>query len=481
MNIDLTQIDELWKRQEGQRAAMAKRRRYYHGDTDIRRRNERYSSGVKKSNVPTNWSGYIVDMYVGAMTEQPYQLVQDNEDLPDTTDVYAELAKLADLDAVDAETLRNALICGYGLELHEFDGEAPRVIPEKPERWALLRDENDAILVAVTRMVIEKGGVFRGELVQTDTEIQYVYDAASRKAYRRPYSTTGRGDWEELETTQHYYGRVPIVETRVNDERRSILSDALLDQIDEYEEIDSLSGDDIRNTADAMLVLKGADPAWVTANSELINVQRVLPLPNDCSAEYLIRVTDTARINDRLTRCREAIHIMGNVPDTQQIVGATGGTSGIALQLKFMPMQQRAGAFIKFIAQSVRERVDVFNSMLGKSRELRIENYRVLVSFSMPVNRIEEWQNIGALEGIVSHRTQLQLLSDIDNADQELKNLERDMARDAEVRALTEGPEVQAARQDVQVQQALPQVDGTIQNALDLIGDRLLAAVTRTR
>ena len=115
----------------------------------------------------------------------------------------------------------------------------------------------------------------------------------------------------------------------------------------------------------------------------------------------------------------------------------------------------------------------------GKAAKEQIENYKVIIGFSMPINRIEEWQNISGLNGIVSHKTQLELLSDIDDADRELENVRTDMAAAAEVRVMTEGPDVQAARQDVQVAQAVPKVDAQIQTSLDLIGDRILAAVTR--
>ena len=477
----MKEIDELWNSFAKLHKDMKRRRAYYHGESDIRQRNERYASGMKKANVPTNWAGYVVDMYVGAMTDQPYQVAQDEEEVPDTVQTYQRIAKAADLDSADTENLRNALICGYGIELHEFKDNAPRVLVEKPEAWALLRDENDIIQLAVTRLLITKGGLFRGEVMTDDTEIQYTYDATKRQVHRRKLTKAGSGEWLEVETQPHYYGAVPVVETYTNDDRRPLLSDALLEQIDEYEQIDSLSGDDIRNTADALLVLKGIDPAWVKANAEMITSQRVLPIAQDASAEYLIRVTDTERIDARLNRTREAIHIMGNVPDIQQIVGATGGTSGIALQLKFMPMQQRAGAWSKFVMLSVRERINLLNSIIGKAAQETIENYKVIIGFSMPINRIEEWQYIGSLTDIVSHKTQLELLSDIDDADRELDNVRSDMAAAAEVRVLTEGPEVQAARQDVQVAQAAPKMDAQIQTSLDLIGDRILAAVTRTQ
>jgi len=269
------------------------------------------------------------------------------------------------------------------------------------------------------------------------------------------------------------------VEWRATDDRESMLSDALLRQIDEYDDIDSLSGDDIRNVSDALLKIKGISGSWIKENEDAILRMRVLPLPDDADAEYLSKSTDTQRVADRLTRCREAIHTMGCVPDIHQVTGATGSTSGIALKLKFMPMQQRAEAMFKQLQKSLRKRIDVLNSITSKATKTKIENYQIIMQFNMPVNRIEEWANIGALTDIVTHRTQLELLSDIDDADSELKGLEDEHINKAEVQGINQSPEAAAAAQDVQVAQTMPKVDATIEQSLAVIGDRILAAVTR--
>lgn len=482
MEITTKQLDEIWAAQAGQRKTHARRRRYYKGDHDICVRTAQHADGKHKANVPTGFAQYIVDMYVGAMTANPYQLSRLDEAGPDTADQYADIARDANLDSVDVENLRNALICGYGLELHEFVDSEFHVLPEMPEKWALVRDENDEIVVAFTRFVLPAFSVFRGEMLTAPYEVMYTYDARTKAGYRRQLPPSGvgtAGDWAEFERREHFYGQVPVVEWRTADARESMLTPALLRQIDEYDDIDSLSGDDIRNVSDALLKIKGISGQWIKDNEDAILRMRVLPLPDDAEAEYLAKPTDTERVTTRLARCREAIHTMGGVPDIQQVTGATGSTSGIALKLKFMPMEQRAGAMFKSLQKSLRKRIDVLNSISVKATETKIENYQITMQFNMPVNRIEEWDSIANLDGIVSHRTQLELLSDIDDPDGELESVRTDMAAKAEVQMLTEGPDVQAARQDAQVAQAAPKVDAQIQTSLDLIGDRILAAVTR--
>jgi hypothetical protein len=133
----------------------------------------------------------------------------------------------------------------------------------------------------------------------------------------------------------------------------------------------------------------------------------------------------------------------------------------------------------KQLEKSMRKRIDVLNSITQKANQTKIENYEITMHFNMPVNRIEEWANIGALTDIVTHRTQLEMLSDIDDPDAELKGLEKEQIGKAEITAVGQSPEVAAAQQDVQVAQAMPKVDATIENSLNVIADRILAAVTR--
>lgn len=473
------ELDAIWESQEQQRKKQKRLRKYYKGEHDICHREAKHADGKHKANVPTGFAQYIVDMFVGAMTANPYQLSRHDVSGPDTADFYVDIARDTHLDSVDVENLRNALVCGYGLELHEFVDSKLNVMPERPEKWALIRDENDEIVVASTRFVLPAYSMFHGEMISAATEIMYTYDATTKQGHRRLYNDKIKGEWEQFESRKHFYGQVPVIEWRATDDRESMLSDALLRQIDEYDDIDSLSGDDIRNVSDALLKIKGISGPWLKENEDVILRMRLLPLPDDADAEYLAKSTDTQRVADRLARCREAIHTMGCVPDIQQVTGATGSTSGIALKLKFMPMQQRAEAMFKQLQKSLRKRIDVLNSITSKATKTKIENYQITMQFNMPVNRIEEWANIGALTDIVTHRTQLELLSDIDDPDSELKGLEDEQINKAEVQGVNQSPEAAAAAQDVQVAQTMPKVDGQIQTTLDIIGDRILAAVTR--
>ena len=119
------------------------------------------------------------------------------------------------------------------------------------------------------------------------------------------------------------------------------------------------------------------------------------------------------------------------------------------------------------------------NARAEKLNWPKIENYEVKLQFRMPTNRIEEWQNIGNLDGIVSHKTQLELLSDIEDPDNEIENLRREGRLDAIT--VEEQLNEQAQRQ-AQLEGALitaqEQTTANIASVLDVVRQAMLKNAT---
>lgn len=117
----------------------------------------------------------------------------------------------------------------------------------------------------------------------------------------------------------------------------------------------------------------------------------------------------------------------GEVPDVEEITGATGQTSGIALRLKFLPMLQSASSIANNLKAGLRARIELLNVRLGQSEGSGgIEDVNLIVSFTLPANRIEEWKAVKELIGILSHKTILELMTDIDDPEQELARIEEE-------------------------------------------------------
>ena len=79
-DITTAQLDDIWTSSESIRNAQQLRRDYYDGKHEILKAMEgkTYSDGTSKSATVTNWIKYIVNRYVGAITE--YQVTNNVAD-----------------------------------------------------------------------------------------------------------------------------------------------------------------------------------------------------------------------------------------------------------------------------------------------------------------------------------------------------------------------------------------------------------------
>jgi SPP1 family phage portal protein len=314
---------------------------------------------------------------------------------------------------------------GYGIEVHSFDATTNQVkIKNYPSNeWAIFRDSDDKIKIAIRWVVLPTNSVYKNTILTEDLELISVYTDYGYINIEK------QGDsWNIVgtESGRHYYGRVPVVQWRVDEMCAGIVSDAMISQNDEYNVVDSANGDSTKIDVDSLLKLVGVDGDWAKSNEKTIRQSRLIPLPEGADASYLTRTFDTERIKDRLDRTRKHIHIMGKVPDVENVIGATGATSGIALKLLFSPMQRKSESSIAFLKQGVVDRIELINAMWAKMSMPIMVDYSIVIQFIVPVNRIEEWANINGLQGIVSKKTMLEFLTDVDDPEEELKQLEEE-------------------------------------------------------
>jgi len=432
---DVRRIEELWELGASARMDAERRERYYAGRHAILDREATWADGTAKANIVTNWAKYAVDLYKGAMTTAPFQVSareggEDadgaaSESTVDPFSYYSDVADQNALHAIDVEMLRQALTIGYGVEMHEYredkDGKPyHRITASHPREWQIVYDWEGEPAFAVRRVALGPGQLGPdGEILMDDLEILTAWDKAEWRQWTRGGATGADGAWTLRDGRPHYFGRPPIVVWTIDEMREPILTDDLIGQIDEYNEIDSCAGDNIRDIVDAILTVK-ADPSWLASNAETIRNMRMVAIEESGDVGYVVRPSNTEPVKTRLDRSRKQICMIAGVPDITDMEGATGSTSGIALRLRFMSMQHRASGMMHHLRDAVRQRIDLINALALKLRKPAITAYDVGIQFVLPHNRTEEWTAIGALKDIVSHRTQLKLLSDIEDPESEL-------------------------------------------------------------
>lgn len=401
---------------------------YWNGEHAILDEDSEYANGQTKGIAVMNWVREIVTRHNGCMT--PFQIKIPAEQGEVGADPYNTLKDEQRLERIDSLLVRDALLCGYGVEFQSYDESGGISITRySPIEWAFLWDSEGELQAAVRYVSLPAQTVHNGTVLEVDTDVLWIYTAEEWGQWKRGAEST---EWEGV-IMPNTLGKIPIVVWTPDEEMSGIISDAIIKMNDAFNEQFNLEGDDIRNNVDCILKMWGCDSKWVTDNETVIREKRTLPFDlekDKQDAEYITRELDIAPHSKHLDVTRENIHIMGNIPDTGKITGATGSTSGVALRLAFTPMEQAFQAYSPFLIEAIYNRIDLLNARFSKLGQPTISNPSVTVQFRMPANRVEEWQYIGMLKGIVSKETMLSLLTDINDPAIELQNVVNEMGED---------------------------------------------------
>lgn len=228
------------------------------------------------------------------------------------------------------------------------------------------------------------------------------------------------------EATLNPYGYIPVVEWRLNDERMGIYEN-VAGLVEAYNHAIGEKANDVDAFADAYLAVLGSeidDEGYrKIRDNRLINLYGT-DSAKDIIVEFLQKPTADGTQENLLNRLENMIYrtaMVANISD--ETFGSA--TSGIALAYKLQAMSNLALTFDRKIEKSLRKRYKIFCSLSTNVpdpdawRDMTFDLTR-----NIPKNRLEEAQTAQALEGIVSHETQLKVLSIVDSPKEELSRIE---------------------------------------------------------
>jgi SPP1 family phage portal protein len=388
---------------------------------------------------------------------------------------YQELQNAQRIQRIDGVLKRDVLLCGYAVEFHGFQ-DSTEITYYSPAEWSFLYDSDGNLACAVRCIELAQNAIYKGEVLTEATAIMYVYTDEERGIFRKT-----SGNWEG-EPEPEVLKRIPLVVWTADDEMRGIIPEELITMNDEYNTALNGQGDDIRNTVDCLLKIWGVDSAWLKLNETAVREMRLMPFDatkQEMDAEFLQRTLDIEPHTRHIALVRDMIHGMGNIPDVQKIIGATGAASGIAIKLMFTPQQQAFDTYSPFLEENIISRIELLNVRNAILNKPAIEDYSVTLQFKMPSNRIEEWQNIKMLDGVVSKQTQLKLLSDIEDPATELEEMRRGGNLDAvTVETRLAEQEAAQARLEGLLVDAQEATTGNIAAAMDVVREAMLRNAT---
>ena len=347
------------------------------------------------------------------MTGNPISYDTDDEEVID-------ILKYNDYQEQDKELLRNALIYGYGVELAWIDEES-RV------RFTVLDSRE---IFPVFYNTIEKdslAGAIRmypaDNISQAPDWIVEVYLADKTLVYK---ANDGLTSLSLLEEKPNFFNQVPVCVMPLNEAWVSVY-DGVMGLNDAYNSVLSGEIDDFDSFADAYLVmagLQGIEAEDLAAMRE----NKAIVMPDGGEVSYLTKNISDVQTENILNNIKKNIYLVANCVDFSD--EAFGTSSGIAMKMKLLGMENQAGVIEKHMVKSLQKRIELICSILSLTGGEEVwRDISINFTRNIPVDIQDEVNSIVGLRGLVSDRTLLSQLSFIKDIDEELK--QRDIEREA--------------------------------------------------
>lgn len=224
------------------------------------------------------------------------------------------------------------------------------------------------------------------------------------------------------------YGYIPVIEWRLNDERMG-LYEAVAGLVEAYNHTIGEKANDVDAFAEAYLAVLGAEVddegIYKIRDNRVINLYGTDDA-KDILVQFLQKPTADGTQENLLDRLENLIYqtsMVANISDES----FGNATSGTALAYKLQAMSNLALTFDRKIEKSLRKRYKIFCSLsTNVANKDAWQDIEITTSRNIPKNRLEEAQTAQAVDGIVSHETQLSLLSIVKDPKEEIKAIDKE-------------------------------------------------------
>ncbi len=248
-----------------------------------------------------------------------------------------------------------------------------------------------------------------------------VYDKASTRRYLlEGYAISF------IEETQHYFNDVPVCVYQNNGDVQGDF-EPVLTLIDSYNLLESLTMDDFQYFTDAYLALtglQGTEASDIAAMKE----QRVMLLPADAKAEWLIKASNDTATENMKKRLHSNILLFSKTPDmTDENFAANA--SGVAMKYKLLGLENTAGIKERYFKLALQRRFELIcNALSVLGSDFDYMSIGMQFHRSLPQNQVEIADFIQKVGHLLSEETQIQMLGlDIDaQAEIDKRNAEKE-------------------------------------------------------
>ena len=404
--------DFLNKHQQENTSRYEPLKKAYESDHDIKY--QAAKAAYKPDNrIVVNFPKYIVDTMNGFFIGIPIKTTADKTEV---SEYVAYLDQYNDQDDNNAELSKIMSIYGKGFEMYYADEEAELCITYlSPLEAFMIYDDS----------IVERPMYFVRRYKDNDDN---EFGSISNSYGVRYFKNDGGVKWLDTDWAAHNFNGVPATEYIENAERQGLF-EPVMSMVNAFNKAISEKANDVDYFADAYLKVLGAKVD--TEDISFIRDTRVLNLfddlggNNDIVAEFMDKPSnDTSQENllNRLERLIFQISMVANISDEN-----FGGSSGIALKYKLQAMSNLEKTKERKFTSGMNRRYKLlFSHPLSKVPEDAWLQLHYKFTPNIPANLLEETQIAAGMEGITSHKTQLTVISAVEDVDAELEQIEEE-------------------------------------------------------
>lgn len=391
---------------------------YYNANNAIK--NRVMSDPSKPNNKIANaYASYITDTLVGYFIGEPVTYTSNDNVLIQDLNMILEYNDEAD---ENAELAKNASIYGVAYEML-YLSEEDKMIRFKslnPKEVIPIFDKTvEQNLLAVMRYYEDY------DYVEDNTYT--IVEVIDSKMVRRYKLDTGLSLLEEY---PHYFSMVPVAIFKNNEDETGDF-EQVISLIDAYDKMESDSLNDFEYFVDAYLALYG-----FTADAEDIaqmKENRVLLMDEGTSAEWLIKQTSDAYVENMKNRLDKDIHKFAKCPNMSDEEFASNA-SGIAIKFKLLGTENLVSIKERKFKRGLQQRLELMsmiNSVLREGFDWRAID--IVFTRNIPSNDTDIANMVNTLKDIVSEETLLAQIPFVEDVQTELERVKTEREENKEL------------------------------------------------
>ena len=404
------------KQHQGTLSRLNKLSDYYDGKQDISNRTFG-NPNIPNHKIVANHAKYIVDIATGFLVGNP--IAYSGSQVDKIMDEYSRM----DIVSHDTELEKDLSVFGIGYELMYL---AP---VDEGDTEIRIKSIDPRGIFVVTDDTVDKNplfGVHYQQRFKLDGSLNYYLINVYTEDKIFTYHAKGlsKGQMTLFEESEHYFGAVPVVEYRNNEERQGDFEQQI-SQFDAYNLLQSDRINESEQRVNSILFIKG----FTLGEDNLTHDSIIETTEKDSDLKWLIKEIKEADNEVLRQSLLDDIHKFSYIPSMTDEHFA-GNVSGEAMKYKLFGLLQLLSIKTRYMSKSLRKRLELMRNILNtKGSNIDISDVKITFKPNLPINTNDLASIINQLKGILPLETLIGWLPDIDDPAEQLQKLEEEQSK----------------------------------------------------